>query len=217
MPPIASGSPAFVDIWSACSRPRARPTQRRQAQPGDQRVMASADLAPVLEPDGTLPEAVSRRRSRRGIEGRAASAGPKEIASDPGIVADIDRQTMTPPILIAGAGLSASRWPRELARWGPRPHRRQGTRTHRQVRRRSIATHARAPRARRMRGRLHEYRTADGGRQHLLGARSHRTRRVLATSTALPLLLLIAQSQTTERRLARTGLALVSRSSAARS
>ena len=73
LPPLATVAPGFaVDIWVGVFAPAGTPpaiVERLNQEINA--IAASADLAPVLEPDGTLPEAISAGDVCRAHQGRA--------------------------------------------------------------------------------------------------------------------------------------------------
>ena len=88
MPPIATVAPGFdVDIWVGVFAPAGTPDAIvARLNQEINAIAASADLAPVLEPDGTLPEAISSATFARRIKGELAQW--KKIAAEHKIVAE---------------------------------------------------------------------------------------------------------------------------------
>ncbi|MFO1304377.1 MAG: tripartite tricarboxylate transporter substrate binding protein [Burkholderiales bacterium] len=88
MLPIASVVPGFdVDIWVGVFAPAGTPDAIvARLNQEINTIAASADLAPVLEPDGTLPEAISSATFASRMKDELAQW--KKIASDHRIVAE---------------------------------------------------------------------------------------------------------------------------------
>src|SRR5205085_9685164 len=88
LPPLAIIAPGFaVDIWVGVFAPAGTPAAVVERLGQDiNAIAASADLAPVLEPDGTLPEAIAPAEFARRIKGELGQW--KQIAAEHKIVAD---------------------------------------------------------------------------------------------------------------------------------
>lgn len=88
LPPLATVAPGFdVDIWVGVFAPAGTPdaiVQRLNQEINA--IAASADLTPVLEPDGTLPEAIAPNVFASRMKDELAQW--KKIASDHKIVAE---------------------------------------------------------------------------------------------------------------------------------
>ena len=88
MPPIATVAPGFdVDIWVGVFAPAGTPDAIvARLNQEINAIAASADLAPVLEPDGTLPEAIAPAVFASKIKDELGQW--KKIATDHKIVAE---------------------------------------------------------------------------------------------------------------------------------
>jgi tripartite-type tricarboxylate transporter receptor subunit TctC len=88
MQPLATVAPGFdVDIWVGVFAPAGTPEAVvARLNQEINAVAASADLAPVLEPDGTLPEAISPATFAERMKGELAQW--KKIAAEHKIVAE---------------------------------------------------------------------------------------------------------------------------------